>query len=60
MPAAQPQRLGVPLAALQSVFERAKGNVARAQQLLAAEYQRTVSYSTLTRWVREAQLRAAP
>ena len=29
-------------------------------ELLAAEYEREVSYSTLTRWVREAGLRAPP
>ena len=48
------------LAALQSSFERARGNVARAQQLLAAEHDLALPYSTLTRWVRDAQLRPAP
>lgn len=32
----------------------------RVQQLLAAEHDQPVSYSTLTRWVREAQLREPP
>jgi len=60
-PAAQERQcLGVSLAYLKSAFERAQGNVVRVQQLLAAEYDLTVSYSTLTRWVREAGLRAPP
>lgn len=45
---------------LKSAFERAQGNVVRAGQLLADEYDLAVSYSTLTRWVRQAGLRAAP
>ena len=60
-PAAQERQcLGVTLAYLKSAFERAQGNVVRVQQLLSAEYDLTVSYSTLTRWVREAGLRAPP
>jgi len=51
---------GVSLAYLKSAFARAQGNVVRAGQLLAAEYDLAVSYSTLTRWVREAGLRAPP
>lgn len=51
---------GVPRAYLKSAFERAQGNVVRVAELLAAEYEMTVSYSTLTRWVREAGLRAPP
>jgi transposase len=47
-------------AALPQLFERARGNVARVQQLLAAEHDHLVCYSTLTRWVREAQLREPP
>ena len=59
MPAAQEAaHYGLTLSYLQSAFERAQGNVVRAQQLLAAEYDLEVSYSTLTRWVREAGLRA--
>ncbi len=45
---------------LSAAFERARGNVARAQQLLAQEQDSPVSYSTLTRWVREAGLRTPP
>jgi len=45
---------------LKSAFERAKGNVVRVGQLLAAEYDLNISYSTLTRWVREAGLRSPP
>ena len=48
------------LAELRSAFARAQGNVVRTQQLLAAESGLTVSYSTLTRWVREAGLREPP
>jgi transposase len=60
-PAAQERQcLGVTLAYLKSAFERAQGNVVRVQQLLGAEYDLAVSYSTLTRWVREAGLRTPP
>jgi lambda repressor-like predicted transcriptional regulator len=60
-PAAQERQcLGITLAYLQSAFERAQGNVVRVQQLLGAEYDLEVSYSTLTRWVREADLRMPP
>ena len=45
---------------LHALFERARGNVVRVQQLLAAEHGEHVSYSTLTRWVREAQWREPP
>ncbi len=58
--ASEPQCLGVPLEYLKSAFERAKGNVVRVGQLLAAEYDLNISYSTLTRWVREAGLRSPP
>jgi transposase len=54
------QRLGITLATLQSAFARAQGNVVRMGQLLTAEYASPISYSTLTRWVREAGLRAPP
>ncbi len=61
LPAAQERQcLGVDLRTLRSAFERAQGNVARAQQLLAAEMDLLISYSTLTRWVRQAGLREAP
>ncbi len=45
---------------LEERFTRAKGNVVRLQQLLQSERGETVPYSTLTRWVREAQLRQPP
>jgi transposase len=48
------------LARLQAAFEKARGNVARAQQLLADEQDLNVAYSTLTRWVRQAGLRTPP
>ncbi len=56
----EPAEHGLTLSYLQSAFERAQGNVVRVQQLLAAEYDLILSYSTLTRWVREAGLRAPP
>jgi hypothetical protein len=56
----EPANHGLTLSYLQSAFERAQGNVVRVQQLLAAEYDLAVSYSTLTRWVREAGLRTPP
>ncbi len=45
---------------LEAAFERARGNVVRVRELLREEHGREVSYSTLTRWVREAGLRAPP
>ena len=48
------------LAMLEAIFERTRGNVVRAQELLAQEQGRAVSYSTLTRWIRQAGLRAPP
>jgi hypothetical protein len=44
---------------LRRSFAQAGGNVMRAQEMLAAEGLE-VSYSTLTRWVREAGLRKSP
>jgi len=44
---------------LKAAFERARGNVVRVRELLADDGLE-VSYSTLTRWVREADLRGAP
>ena len=58
--AEEPASHGISLTYLQSAFARAQGNVARVQQLLAAEYDLKVSYSTLTRWVRDAGLRTPP
>jgi len=48
------------LAWVRSCFERARGNVVRAHELLREEHALEVGYSTLTRWVREAELRAPP
>jgi hypothetical protein len=47
-------------AALPGVFARAGGNAVRMQQLLVAEQGQAISYSTLTRWIRQEQMRAAP
>jgi Mu transposase-like protein len=47
-------------AALPRAFERAQGNAVRMQELLAAEQGQVVSYSTLTRWIRQQQMRGAP
>src|SRR5271166_3588936 len=47
------------LARLQAAFERTRGNVVRARELLADDGLE-VRYSTLTRWVREAGLRSPP
>jgi transposase len=48
------------LSRLQAAFERARGNVVRVQELLAHEHGLELSYSTLTRWVRQAGLRRPP
>lgn len=45
---------------LEDAFARAGGNVARVAQLIAAENDLEVPYSTLTRWIREAGLRRPP
>jgi transposase len=42
-----------------TAFTRARGNAVRAQQLLAEEGIE-MAYSSLTRWIRHAELRAAP
>ncbi len=44
---------------LGATLERARGNAVRVRELLAEEG-KTVSYSTLTRWLREAGLRTPP
>jgi transposase len=48
------------LAKLEEAFKRARGNGVRVQELLASEAGVNVPYSTLTRWIREAQLRDPP
>jgi transposase len=55
-PPCEPQML----ARLEDAFVRVRGNVARVQQLIAAENDLQVPYSTLTRWIREAGLRRPP
>ena len=52
-PAAEQQRL-------KEVYARAQGNAVRMAQILADEHDMALPYSTLTRWVRRAELRAAP
>jgi hypothetical protein len=48
------------LAAVRQAMARAQGNASRALQLLAAEQGLELSYSTLTRWIRQAQIREPP
>jgi transposase len=48
------------LAKLEEAFRRVRGNGVRVQELLASESGLNVPYSTLTRWIREAQLRDPP
>jgi transposase len=48
------------LARLEDAFKRARGNGVRVQELLASETGLNVPYSTLTRWIREAELRDPP
>ena len=45
---------------LKQAYVRAQGNAVRMAQILADEHGQTPPYSTLTRWVRQAELRAAP
>ncbi len=45
---------------LEEVYARAKGNAVRMGQILADEYGLQPHYSTLTRWVRDAELRQPP
>ena len=50
-----PAHLWAPISA---AFVRCDGNVVRVKEVLEAEQGISVPYSTLTRWVREADLRA--
>jgi hypothetical protein len=43
---------------ISEAFVRCEGNVVRVQEVLAADHGITIPYSTLTRWVREADLRS--
>lgn len=47
----------LPREVYETLFARAQGNVVRMLQLLKSEYGKDVSYSTFTRWVRQAGLR---
>ena len=55
---AQPQIPPHLLPLLEESFARCEGNVVRVQEVLEADHGIPIPYSTLTRWVREAQLRA--
>jgi transposase len=61
---ATPKATGAAQAAVQqrleAVYARAQGNAVRMAQILASEYDTQLAYSTLTRWVRQAELRGAP
>ncbi len=46
------------LAPIKAAFVRCEGNVVRVKEVLEADHEITIPYSTLTRWVREADLRA--
>ncbi len=46
------------LALLRETLVRCEGNVVRVQEVLETEHEIRIPYSTLTRWVREADLRA--
>jgi transposase len=48
------------LARLEEAFRRVRGNGVRVQEVLASESGLQVPYSTLTRWIREAELRDPP
>ncbi len=56
--AAPPQMPTHLLAPLSEAFVRCEGNVVRVQEVLEEEFELQIPYSTLTRWVREAELRA--
>ena len=45
---------------LAQAYARSQGNAVRMGQILAAEHDLHPPYSTLTRWVRQAELRAPP
>ena len=63
-PVVRAARVGVVDEAMQrrlaQVYARAGGNAVRMGQILASDYEMELPYSTLTRWVRQAELRAAP
>lgn len=45
---------------IKTLFERVNGNVVRVQEILKADYDQEISYSTLTRMTRSIDLRKAP
>jgi transposase len=45
---------------IKTLFERVNGNVVRVQEILKADYDQDISYSTLTRITRSIDLRKAP
>jgi transposase len=57
---ASPPCDAVTLARIEEAFKRARGNGVRVHELLARENGLQVPYSTLTRWIREAELRDPP
>jgi hypothetical protein len=63
-PAARAAHVAVVDPALQrrlaEVYARAGGNAVRMGQILVAEHDQKLAYSTLTRWVRQAELRQPP
>ena len=48
------------MAKIEDALQRAGGNGVRVQQLLASDHNLIVPYSTLTRWIRAAELRTPP
>lgn len=59
-PTPEPAMAGLTQQRLTEVYARAKGNAVRMAQILADEHNLHPPYSTLTRWVREAELRQPP
>ncbi len=55
---AEPEMSAHLLQPISEAFVRCEGNVVRVQEILAAEHAIRIPYSTLTRWVRDADLRA--
>ena len=56
----EPTMTGLTQQSLAEVYAKAKGNAVRMAQILADEHDLHPPYSTLTRWVREAELRQPP
>jgi hypothetical protein len=42
---------------VEGLFKRCKGNVVRVQEIIRVEYNQMIPYSSLTRMVRELELR---